>query len=201
MQDNFSPQQSLQLIQSMIDKTRDDIGENRFYFLFWGWLVFITILSQFFLKVVLQYGHHYLVWILTVPAVVVTIVYSSRRHWRHHVRTYIGESMGHLWTGIGISFFVLSIIISQTAERWSNAFPFFILFYGLGTFISGRLLQLRPLVVGGIINWALAVVCVFLSFDYQMLVAAAAILTSYIIPGHFLPARSRSEDRFASSQL
>lgn len=186
MQENFSPQQSLALIQSMIDKTKGNISENRFYFLFWGWLVFGNILAQFLLKVVLHYERHYLVWVLTVPAVIVTIIYSARRHKRHAAKTYVGESMGYLWTGIGISFFVLSVIVSNSPGQWANGYPFFILFYGLGTFISGKLLQFRPLVVGGIFNWVLAIAAVFVPFDYQLLLAAAAILTSYIIPGHLI---------------
>lgn len=186
MQDNFSPQQSLQLIQSMIDKTKGNISENRFYFLFWGWLVFLAILTQFLLKVVFRYEHHYLVWLLTLPAAIITVVYSARRHKQHTVKTYIGESMGYLWTGIGISFFVLSVIISKSPGGWGNGYPFFILFYGLGTFISGKLLQFTPLVIGGIFNWVLAIACVFVPFDYQLLLAASAILTSYIIPGYLI---------------
>lgn len=186
MQEHFSPQQSLQLIHSMIEKTKVGISENRFYFLFWGWLVFLAILTQFLLKVVFLYEHHYLVWILTIPAVIITVVYSARRHKRHVVKTYVGESMGYLWTGIGISFFVLSMIISNSPGGWAAGYPFFILFYGLGTFISGKLLQFTPLVVGGIFNWALAIACVFVPFDFQLLLAAAAILTSYIIPGYLI---------------
>jgi hypothetical protein len=32
----------------------------------------------------------------------------------------------------------------------------------------------------------LACLCVLLPYDYQLLVAATAILTSYIIPGHLI---------------
>jgi len=94
--------------------------------------------------------------------------------------------MSYVWTGIGISFFVLSFIITNAEGGWINAWPFFILFYGLGTFISGRILKFSPLVIGGIFNWILAIVCTYIDFDYQLLVAAAAILTSYIIPGYLL---------------
>ena len=83
--------------------------------------------------------------------------------------------MKHLWMGIGISFFVLSLVITNTPGGWLIAYPFFILFYGLGTFISGMFLKFRPLVIG-----------VFLPYDYQILIAAIAILTSYIIPGHII---------------
>jgi hypothetical protein len=187
MEDNFTPQQSLELIQSMIHKTRSDLGSNRFYFLLWGWVTFIAILLQFLLKLVFHSPYHYMVWLVVIPAVIATIIYSARKDKKEsHVRTYVGESMSYLWTGIGISFFILSVLISQSKEGWLNGYPFFILFYGLGTFVSGRILRFTPLVIGGIFNWLLALVSVFVAFDYQLLLAAAAIFTSYIIPGHLL---------------
>jgi hypothetical protein len=189
MQENLSPQQSLQLIQSMIDKTRADMSENRFYFLLWGWLVFLSIICQFILKVVVHYQHHYFVWLLTFPAAIITFFYAKRQR-RNAVRTYIGDSMSYLWLGVGVSFFILSFIIS-TGIGWLHAWPFMILMYGLGTFISGKILQFLPLVIGGIINWVLACVCVFFPYDYQILFAAAAILCSYIIPGHMIHKKTR----------
>jgi len=63
---------------------------------------------------------------------------------------------------------------------------FFIVFYGLGTFVSGKILRFRPFVIGGIINWLLAGAAVFFSFDYQMLFGAAAIAISYLIPAYLL---------------
>lgn len=185
MNEQLTPLQSLELIQNMIAKTRSNLGENRFYFLFWGWLAFSALLVQFVLKALLHYPHHYLVWLVTIPAVGVTIWYG-RRHARRSPRTYVGDSMGSLWMGIGISFFVLTIIISSGPSGWLYAYPFFILFYGLGTFISGKILQFKPLVIGGVINFLLAALCPFLPYDYQMLLTALALLTSYIIPGHLL---------------
>lgn len=186
MEENFSPQESIQLIQSMIHKTRSNLGENRVYFLLWGWVTFAAILSQFILKVVFRYERHYLVWLITIPTVIVTIAYTAKRGSQRKMKTYIGESMSYLWTGIGISFFILSFIISNSKEGWLNAWPFFILLYGTGTFISGSILKFAPLVIGGIFSWLLALASVFVSFDYQLLIAATAILTSYIIPGHLL---------------
>jgi hypothetical protein len=191
MEDNLSPQQSLHLIAAMIEKTKGQLYENRFYFLLWGWVTFIAIVSQFLLKVVFHYEHHYLVWIVVFPAVILTIIHTSKRNRERRVRTYVGTSMGYLWTGIGISFFILSFIISNSGG-WLNAYPFFILFYGLGTFVSGRILKFTPLVVGGIFNWILACVAVRVEYDYSMLLAAVAILTSYIIPGHLLSAHKKN---------
>ena len=189
MEDNFSPQQSLQLIQSMIEKTKNNISENRFYFLLWGWMTFIAVVVQFLLKVVVGYKHHYIVWFCVIPAAIFTMIKSSKKS-NTTYRTYINESMGFLWMGLGISFFILTIIIS-TSIGWLKAWPFFILFYGLGTFVSGKLIQFKPLIIGGIICWTLACAAVFVPYDYQLLFAAAAILCSYIIPGHMIQSKQK----------
>lgn len=191
MEDKFSPQQSLLLIQSMIDKTKENISENRFYFLLWGWVTFIGILIQFFLKVVVGYQYHYLIWLITFVPIAITIWHSKRADRKYRVRTYIGESMSNLWTGVGISFFVLIFLISNTNQGWLIGYPFFILFYGLGTFISGKILRFKPFVIGGIINWLLACGAILVHFDYQMLFAAAAILTSYLIPAYLIKSETK----------
>jgi hypothetical protein len=194
MEENFSPRQSLELIESMINKTKANISENRFYFLLWGWIAFTGIMGQFILKVLLQYKHHYVVWFIVFVGVAITLIHSNKKGRQKRVRTYLGENMGNLWTGMGVSFFVLGFIISNLGVQgtgWLISYPFYILLYGLGTFVSGRMLQFKPLVVGGIINWVLACVSVFFSFDYQMLFAAAAIVASYLVPGYLLkPNRS-----------
>jgi hypothetical protein len=190
-EENFSPEDSLKLIQNMIEKTRKDFGDNSVHFLLWGWITFIAFTGQFYLKNVLHYPKHYLVWWIIVPGCIAAIYLGIKDKNANRASTYIGDSMKHLWTGMGISFFVLSMIFNRFG--WgTNIYPFFILLYGLGTFVSGRLLQFTPLVVGGIIAWVLAIASTFFIYDYQMLIGAAAILFSYIIPAYLLRKKNKS---------
>ena len=191
-QENFSPEQSLKLIQSMISKTKQDMSDNGIYFLVWGWLTFFACTAQFILKHVLEYEKHYLVWSVIVVGIIFSIYQGSKDNRKVSAKTYIGDSMKYLWTGMGISFFVLSMILTKIGWGFS-VFPFFILLYGLGTFVSGSILRFKPLIVGGEIAWGLAIGSVFVEYDYQMLFGAAAILFSYIIPAYIL--------RFRNNQL
>ena len=194
-QENFSPQESLKLIQNMIAKTQRDMGDNSSYFLLWGWLTLIACVSQFMLKTVFKYEKHYLVWLIIIPGVIISAYLGIKEQRTQKASTYIGDSMKYLWMGMGISFFVLSMILSRLG--WdTNVFPFFMLMYGLGTFISGKFLQFKPLVYGGIGSWILAVVSVYFDYDYQMLFAAAAILISYIIPAYMLRNKNKSLHNF-----
>ena len=75
---------------------------------------------------------------------------------------------------------------------WNTSiFPFFMLLYGLGTFVSGKFLQFNPLVYGGVSAWALAIISSYFDNEYQILFAAAAILVSYIIPAYMLQHKNK----------
>ena len=180
----FNPEQSLRLIQNMIDKTKGEMSNQSPYFLLWGYTTLAGCLGQFALKVFANYQHHYLVWLITIPCAIVSFIFSSRRRRATRVSTYVGESMSALWTGVGFSFVILSLLFIKIG--YLNCYPFFILLYGLGSFVSGRILRYKPFIIGGLISWVLAAVAIWYSFDYQALFAAAAILFSYIIPGHMI---------------
>lgn len=184
-EENFSPEQSLHLIRSMIDKTKQDMSDNSIYFLVWGWITFIACTAQFVLQHIYAYEKHYQVWWLVIVGVIFSVYKGITDDKKQKVRTYIGDSMSYLWIGMGIAFFVLSMILTRIG--WGSViFPFFMLLYGLGTFVSGNFIRFRPLIVGGIIAWALAIGATFAEADYQVLFAAAAILFSYIIPAYML---------------
>jgi len=194
--ENLSAKESLQVIQSMIDKTKENLGDNSIYFLLWGWLVFIGCLLQYFLMVVVQYPRHYYAWLIIIVGIVFSIVYSIKHKQTQKVKTYVGDSMSSLWSGMSISFMALPFILSQTG--WNYAFPIYILFYATGTFISGGLLRFKPLQVGGIICWVLAVAATMVSYQNQILLSALAIFVSYLVPGYLLKYRTRGDRKITS---
>ena len=185
----FAPDDSLKIIRSMIEKTREGISDNSKYFLLWGWAAFAGCVSQFILKVGYNYPYHYRVWFITLICLLVTILWGINDKKRQNVRTYIGENMGHLWSGLGICFFVISIVFMKIG--WQYCYPFFMAMYGLGTFLSGKILQYKPFVIGGLMSFALAAVSAWFPYDYQILFTAVALLGSYIIPAHLFRRRYR----------
>lgn len=189
-EEKFSPEESLRLIQSMISKTKQDMSDNSIYFLVWGWLTFIACTGQFVLKHIYKYEKHYIVWAVIIIGILFSIYQGRKDEKTMKAKTYVDESIKHLWAGMAISFFVLGMILTKLG--WGTSiFPFYIMLYGLGTFVSGSIIQFRPLIIGGLIAWALAIGATFASYDYQMLFGAAAILISYIIPAYMLRTRNK----------
>ena len=193
-QENFSPQESLKVIQSMLEKSKQDIRGNDVYFLMWGWISFIACTSQFLLKHVFEYPHHYRVWLLTFLGVILSILISVKQRKQKKVHTYIDESMRFLWIGMGIAFFVLSAILTKIGWHFP-VFPFFIMLYGLGTFVSGCLLRFRPFIWGGIMASVIAIISPYLDYDFQILMGGLAILISYIIPAYMLRYKTSASNK------
>lgn len=189
----LTPAESLELIRGMINKTKHVVADDSFYFLLWGWMVFVCCLGQFALKVYFDYPKHYQVWLLMPVAGLISAVYGSRQAKRTPVKTFVGDSLDHLWLALGLAFLVLITINILSGTAWQTAFTYYILLYAIGTFVSGRLLRFRPLLLGGLFNFVLAAASVKFSFDYQLLIGALAILTSYIIPGHLLRIRYQNQ--------
>ncbi len=185
----FSPQESLALIQTMISKTKDSFADNTFYFLFWGWLVFGCCVVSYSLKVLLDYPNHYFIWWLMPAGGVITWVYAQRQAKKERVKSFVDEALDHIWLGVGIGFIVLVLVNVLGDYAWRTAFTYYILLYAIGTFVTGKLIRFKPLIYGGLINFVLAVVSVRFGYDSQLLIGALAVLISYIIPGHLLRAR------------
>lgn len=76
---SFSPEESLQLIQTMIRKTKDSVAVDSFYLLFWGWLVFICCIVEYVLMVYIKYPYHSFVWWAMPIGGIISGIYSSRQ--------------------------------------------------------------------------------------------------------------------------
>jgi hypothetical protein len=185
LSEDFSPQESLRIIQTMIEKARNSVADKSFYFLLWGWLVFIAAIGQFILKVIVKTEWHPVVWNLMIVGSIVSIFHSRKEHEKKRVKSYVDESIGYLWIAVGITQGLLIFVFARQGD-WQDCYTFFILLYSIGCFVTGRILKFRPLVWGAVSGWLLAILTTFAGYDYNILVMALAILVSYIIPGYIL---------------
>ena len=66
--------------------------------------------------------------------------------------------------------------------------------YGMPTFLSGIILKFKPLIIGAICCWLLAVATPFANYDYQFLLMACAVIAAWIIPGYLLKEKFKKEN-------
>jgi hypothetical protein len=188
----FNEQESLHLIQTMISTVKAEMEDDSFYYLIWGWLVFIASVAQYVLMK-MDVNENYLGWAILMPAGgIASAVYGYRQEKKKRVKTYIDDLMKYVLITFMVSLFMVLFFQSKLQL---NTYPMIMMVYGMWLFVSGAAIKFKPLIIGGIINWILCVVSFFFTFELQLLILAGAVLLGYIIPGHLL------KNKFANSKM
>ncbi len=180
----ISQEEGLKIISDMIGQAKSNIASGgSFYFLMWGFVVAIANLSFYYLEVVVAYDKPYIVWMVTFPAVIVTIIYSSRQKKKAVVHGHLDNIHGQIWIGIFVCM-MITLVFAAKIGMFQNAI--ILLLSGLGTYVTGQMLKFTPLILGGITLWLGAIIAFMVTPTDQSLVAGIAIIIGYIIPGFLL---------------
>jgi hypothetical protein len=190
-ENEFSPEQSLRLITSMIETTKNSINDNSIYFLLWGWGILAACAVQYYMKAILNSPYHGMAWLIIPALVIAQIFLVFKKRSKQRVKTFISDASSYLWTGVGFSYFAMVFIFAKIG--WEYCFPIYIIFYAIGTYVSGCLIKFKPLIIGGLICFPLAAITAYLDFESRIVMLALAILVSYIIPGHLLRAKYKKQ--------
>ena len=108
MQDeNISGAESIQIIQNMINKAKNQFSENGFLYLLWGWAILICSIAHFVLLHYIKFEYHYAVWFLTWLVVIIQFIYLRGQHKKRRVGTYTEDILKWVW----LSFVIVMLMI------------------------------------------------------------------------------------------
>lgn len=192
MQDrNITPEESLSIIQQMINNTRQRYADDGFYFLLWGILVILGNLNTYYALKVKAYALVNPVWMVLIGiGIVASIVMGIKRDGKKHFKSQAEVITNMLWLAFLISWFLMMYVSYQFKMY---PYPFFFILLGLATFVSGAIVQFVPLYIGGIVFWIGAIIGIQLDSAKNSLLMAAAMLLGYIIPGILLRIKVKKE--------
>ncbi len=196
-EENLSGSQSIELIQSMINRARNQFSENGHLYLVWGWVVLICSILEFILIRFLDHPQHYLVWMLTWLVLIYQFIYLYKNRKKEKVKTYTGEIVSYVWIVFAILLLITMIISSSQNGQYNFRLisPFILALYGMPTFLSGKILRFPPLVFGGIGCWILALIAIYVPNEFQILFFGLAVIIAWIIPGYLLRKRYLTENQ------
>lgn len=183
---DMSNEESLRLIHQMIQSVKQELEDDSFYYLFWGWLVLGASLANYILSAI-GYANPTIVWLLMPVGGIITGIYAYRDNKSKKVKTYTDEVIQFVINAYLISM-VIVLVFQFKLEM--NCYPMLLMLYAIMLYASGGIIKFKPLMYGGYINWILAIACFFVPFQVQLLLLAAAMLFGFIIPGHLLKARA-----------
>ncbi|MBX2966226.1 MAG: hypothetical protein KF845_08790 [Cyclobacteriaceae bacterium] len=180
----LDPRQSLDLIASMISQAQGNMSSSSFYFLLWGWVIaFCNFGMYYFHKFTNYAAYAHYVWLLGIPASIITVIYSMRQEKSKGAITHLDKIMMWLWIGMMISIFP-TWMFGDKINWMVNAIV--LMPIGTATFVSGIVLRFKPLLVGGIIFWISGVLCYIVSPLDQFIVGGVAMILGYLVPGYML---------------
>lgn len=189
--ENFNPEQSLALINTMINKAQNKLQENGFLFIFWGWLVFL-VATAFYILVKMQFEYAFVVWYAMPAGGIFTMIYAMRQSKKEKVKSFVDEYLMYVGIAFGIS---LTIILVMGWKLQINCYPMVILLYALTTFIYGGILKFMPLVIFGALSFPISVGAFFVDFHTQILLLALSVFVSYLIPGYMLQYKFKQQTK------
>ena len=180
--EKLTAQQSLDIITTMILEAKGNVKRNGFYFLLWGWVVALANLGMFILAKA-DYSHPYVVWVITIPAWIISLYLGFRQGNTTHRTTHLDTITGWLWVCFGICVFTLVAFGSRINFQLN---PVIITLSAIPTFLSGVIIRFRPLMFGGAVMWVGGIISFLSPIEIQPLIGAAAVVCGYLVPGYLL---------------
>lgn len=178
-------QEQLDLIEQTIAQAKENLSNHSFSYIFWGWIVSLTAFANYVLLTYSSLGNSsFLIWpIAMILGALYLIVYYRKAEKKKSHLTHLEYFLSRMWMVIGMIIILFSIIIPFINISPWLFFPFVA---GIGTLVSGVVLKFNPLTLGGIVLIGFPFYSVLVPESSLLLLYAAIIVVSYLIPGYAL---------------
>jgi hypothetical protein len=180
----LTPQESLKIINEMIESSKERFQENGYIYLFWGWLISICALAQFVLLQLEYYEINFYPYFLAVPGAIYTFIHESKRHSKTSGSSFLDKFFTALWTVTGINLFIVGFGFSIIFNM--SPVPYILILIAVAIIVSGAVINFKPLVIGGIICNLLVIFSLFVSSIYHPVLVVLALTAAYLVPGYIM---------------
>lgn len=151
----LTTEESISIITEMINNAKGNVKENSIYFLLWGSVIAIANIGMFTL-IQADYPRPYIVWAISIPAWIVTIITGYKQGQRARATSHLDRISAWLWFSFGIVIFTL-VAFGKTINWQLN--PVIMLMSTIPTVVSGVIIKFKPLIIGGVCFWAFSILC------------------------------------------
>ena len=202
----LTEKESLEVITSMIARTKQRyIGDGNIM-LMWGYLVVLTAIAVWVLLAVTQNAVWNWLWfIIPLTGGIVTPIMTRKQQNRSGVKTFYDKVTSKLWMLAGLSEFVMIIVcvvlnMTTGADCWSAMLVYTMIAIPFAEIAQGLLFKENSLVAGGMVGLAVGIVTVccvsggiVLWTFWYMPLFIIGMTAMMIIPGHILNKKVKTE--------
>lgn len=179
------PEQQLDLIESTITKSRENLSHYSFDFVFWGWLILITATLNFiglFFTPLEQ--DSYFIWAISP---LLGGIYIANYHWKKDKqkerKTYLEFFLQQLWIVLGVVMILFPFLLFFDEI---NPLVFFPVLAGTGTLVSGLVLRFKPLIFGGTLLLLFPFILQIVPSFWNMPFYGLVVFIAFALPGYAL---------------
>ncbi|MDR1652656.1 MAG: hypothetical protein LBS01_03215 [Prevotellaceae bacterium] len=195
---NFSHEESLLIINKMIERTQNNIQKgagNRM--IFWGaGIAAIAVANYILLQILPTPYHSYWVWAFTLVMSVFQTIFFKKQTL---VKTHIDSIIQTTWITFGIGVYVfLMIVFGAFILHGKTLFwlitPVILLFWGMAMFITATSCKFSPFFWGATALWTGALFCVTLTGSpQQFLILAVCSVLGQMFPGIWINKKAKKD--------
>lgn len=197
----LTEQESLLIIQQMINRAKNDFVDSGIGPMLWGAVITLCSIVQA-AKIYFDFDLVFDIWWLALIAIVPQVFISINERRERKAKGWDDDIMSYVWICFGIGVFIINFINNVQAQQlnpalnefrsltgktvastWSFGSCYLLFVFGFPTIITGATRKFRIMLAGGIFCWASAIVAAFTAtyIDFMLIAFAAAL--SWLIPG------------------
>lgn len=190
MDRQLTPEESLRLIEGMIGQAKRSFSRMSFYFLLWGVLLTLSMLTTYLLADLSPAIRQGAPWgVAGVLGGLISWLYGARQSAQEDVLNPMDGIIHWVWGSFVIT---MVLVIITVAGAGKDPGVLITLLTGIPTVLTGQIMRFRPLIAGGALFWAAGLAMHMLPGALMHTVLyCGAMVFGYIVPGLLL---KRQED-------
>lgn len=185
----LKPEESLQIIEKMIQRTKGNLHDSSFYFLLWGWIILIINIGQIILNY-MKYNKPYFIWLVIIPGIIASAVYGARTGKKAKANTHLDKINFMIWMAFLACYFTVIIFMKNLNYQ---IVPLIFILAGNATFLTGIVIKFKPLIWGGVVFLAGVFAYFLLPGAYFQYISPIVIILGYLIPGYMLKHQNKRD--------
>ncbi len=180
---NFTPEESFQLIDSVIQKAKSRFEENGIPFILWGVIIALCSYAQaYMISINMSRESWYPYLIMPFVGIGLFIYYYYKK--KNSTPNPLASIYGRLWQFVGLN--IMLIAFGFNGYLQNNLVPIILLLMGIATLLSGSYIKSKVLFFSGLIINTSAFISFFLSWEQQPLLMGTVSIFALLIPGILL---------------
>ena len=178
----FTPKESLELIDQVIQQAKNRFEENGFAFILWGTLIALCCFTQAYLIHIGMGAQRWYPYLIMPLASVFTIMYYAKK--RDYERNALKRVSFRLWLFTGINIMIIAFGFSNQLQN--HLTPIILLLLGIATAVAGSFIRSSLLLFCGIVLNLSAYAAFFIPWKQHPLLMGIVSLFAFLLPGILL---------------